>query len=733
MKYLISPLIAALMLFVLMPDVLCTEARAASEALKYDDGTREDGIRPWSDEVGSEVAVRFTPSSYPVILRQVRFFVSGSSGSAASTLFEVRIYDDDNGSYPGTRLNGAAITASANNANEWVIIDVSQQNIMINEGDFFVSMYWLAPPGSAGQNETQVVGLDTNTPIDGRSYVKWGGSDSWYGMSSTPGGDRDVMIRAVVQESNLFRVKGIPVLDITVDGNLSDWGNVPPTYVDDIGDNTTAHAGCDLKNVYVATNSDRDRLYVALEMTEPPNNENGIGGEPLVGYLIQFDDYTIESSGTTYHDWQTGIDRANNFWIWDLQKANDYDDPSNCTSYGGSGNTVSQYQQDEVIEFSFPTSLIGSPDSFAIYVYLWLRDGQNTNPDVMAGDLVLTFDPSVFSDWLETISSLDALLTWMKANIKYGWPMWPDMAGWRYKAPDEVFFSKIGECVSQSGFEAYVLGKIGYHCSLLWVDRKHPTICDHAVCYLRDADGFRYFEHAHHGFEGIHGPFPAVQKIGEDVNAHLRQGDEGEWVRVDLSPQNITINEGDFFVSMVWLTAPGTSGENAQFLAHDNSPPIDNRTSVKWGASGVWGFWAQPADAMMRATVGGWGHPSPTILQYDDDTKESERSPWTDETASEVAVRFTPTHYPATLWSVDFFVGLGGKPATPFEVRVYDDDNGVYPGSRMDHGGLSGATMYELFLFDNTGYGVDFPAFQQMLEPLKSGVPTGILMFLLSG
>ena len=66
MKHLISPLIAALMLFVLMPYVSCTEARAASETLKYDDGTREDGIRPWCDEVGSEVAVRFTPSSYPV-------------------------------------------------------------------------------------------------------------------------------------------------------------------------------------------------------------------------------------------------------------------------------------------------------------------------------------------------------------------------------------------------------------------------------------------------------------------------------------------------------------------------------------------------------------------------------------------------------------------------------------------------------------------------------------------
>jgi hypothetical protein len=182
--------------------IICAENSPTKTTLKYDDGTMEQGLVPWSDEIGSEVCVRFTPNCYPATLEDVQFFVSGTSGSAASTPFAVRIYDDDNGSYPGTLLNIDDITWSATKSNEWVSVDLSQQNIRIDEGDFFVSMYWLKAPGASGQNITQTIGIDTNAPIDERSYLKWGANDAWHKMSSTQKGDRDAMIRATYNEKN---------------------------------------------------------------------------------------------------------------------------------------------------------------------------------------------------------------------------------------------------------------------------------------------------------------------------------------------------------------------------------------------------------------------------------------------------------------------------------------------------------------------------------------------------
>ena len=501
---------------------------ASSTTLKYDDGISDLNFRPWSDNIGSEVAVRFTPISYPARLNQVQFFVSGNSVIAASTVFQVRIYDDDNGGYPGTLLSKSFPTASATKQGEWVTVDVSQQGISVADGDFFVSMYWLTPPGASGENDNQSLGMDGTAPIHGRSFAKWGGNDSWHPMSYATCGDMDAMIRAIVGGGgDLIRVRGVPVASIVLDGQLSDWGGISPVYVDATGDNTTLHPGCDIENVYVATNSTQDRLYVALKMTDLPNTENApAGSDPLVGYLIHFDDYGIQSSGTTYHDWQIGIDRANNFWVWDLRGDKDYDNSANLTFYSGSTNTITHYHQNAVIEFSFPISIIELPESFGMRLYLWLRDGQNTNPDTMGADVMLTFDPSLFPDFLTTKFSPQGLLTWMQGNITYGWPGYEathDISTWLYKAPDEVFYSKRGECISQSAFEAYVLEQNGYPCNLLFVNRLHNS--DHGICYWKEPGGYYYLEHAFYSFQGIHGPFFSVQEMGEDVYGHLVQMD----------------------------------------------------------------------------------------------------------------------------------------------------------------------------------------------------------------
>ncbi|MEA1973582.1 MAG: hypothetical protein U9N34_09900 [Candidatus Cloacimonadota bacterium] len=341
----------------------------------------------------------------------------------------------------------------------------------------------------------------------------------------------------VQADLNLIRVKGIPVANITVDGSLTDWNGLSPVYVDNVGDNGSTHAGCDLKNVYVATNASHDRLYFALEMTEQPNDEKAFNGHgTMVQYCIAFDDFNIDSYGTSYFDWQIGIDSENNYWIWDLREDKTYENAENMSWWGGNADNVhTVYRQGEIVEFSLGRSNLPLPESFAIRFYMVLRDGQNTNPDSMNYDVTLTFNPSAFKDTINSLSNHEDLLTWMKDNISYGWPgysMEDSMTYWIYKSPDEVFFSKRGDCAAQSAFEAYILNQKGYDTRLLWVDRIDYS--DHGVCYWPNASGYSYFEHAFSGHEGIHGPFNSVEDIGSDIYYKLNDGNQASYNLYDM-------------------------------------------------------------------------------------------------------------------------------------------------------------------------------------------------------
>jgi hypothetical protein len=123
-----------------------------------------------------------------------------------------------------------------------------------------------------------------------------------------------------------------------------------------------------------------------------------------------------------------------------------------------------------------------------------------------------------------TLTSPSKLLEWMKANISYGWPGWPDMNTWTYLSPQQVYANKQGDCTGQSSFEKYILAKHNYDVHLLWVDR--PNNSDHAVCYWRLEDKtYYYLEHAFWAYKGIYGPFSTVEAIGAHMYRHMVEYD----------------------------------------------------------------------------------------------------------------------------------------------------------------------------------------------------------------
>lgn len=131
---------------------------------------------PWSEIPGSEIAVKFTPDFYPQKIVKTRFYVP--SGAKPWTTFEVRVYKDED-ARPGNRLDSGNIRASAKMGNEWVEVSFSEQNIVIGEGSFFISMHWLTAPGSQGRKAQLLAAQFPKDENMGHTYFKWPHKEEW--------------------------------------------------------------------------------------------------------------------------------------------------------------------------------------------------------------------------------------------------------------------------------------------------------------------------------------------------------------------------------------------------------------------------------------------------------------------------------------------------------------------------------------------------------------------------
>ena len=171
----------------------------AGDEVFYDDGYPEAQYSPWWDKPGGQLAVVFTPADYPAVLTKVRFLV-GIDG-VPTTEFRVRVFGGSvsDGPDESRDLLGSEVRASAPFGNKWVEVDLSDRNIVINGGDFCVTMEWLTPAGDHGAN-AQFLGVDYSKP-DRRSWWKTDPISPWTRIEDVGNaGDQDLMIRATVAE-----------------------------------------------------------------------------------------------------------------------------------------------------------------------------------------------------------------------------------------------------------------------------------------------------------------------------------------------------------------------------------------------------------------------------------------------------------------------------------------------------------------------------------------------------
>lgn len=151
------------------------------------------------------------------------------------------------------------------------------------------------------------------------------------------------------------------------------------------------------------------------------------------------------------------------------------------------------------------------------------------------------------------------------------------------------------------------------------------------------------------------------------------------WVDVDVSSQNIVIEKGDVYVTVIWKT-PMSPG-----LGIDIAEPNELRTWVY--ENGLWDLlsdkypWAYTDQAMIRVLGYSYTPSSLITLAYDDGS--AEQGGIQQIAGDAVALRFTPPAYPYYLKNACIAIAnFGGDPTDKLEVQIYDDDNGT-PGALL--------------------------------------------------
>ena len=146
------------------PDVNVSLLLNKPVELIYDDATAED-----YGDIGSTdgyLALRFTPTSYPAQLKTARFYVWDET----TYPFELHLWDDDGiGGVPNSNLVTPfvvdPVVSSAHGEVAWFDVDLSEHNIIINSGDFYIGWQQLV-----GTKNNQV-GFDTNGTLYTRTWA----------------------------------------------------------------------------------------------------------------------------------------------------------------------------------------------------------------------------------------------------------------------------------------------------------------------------------------------------------------------------------------------------------------------------------------------------------------------------------------------------------------------------------------------------------------------------------
>jgi hypothetical protein len=159
-------------------EVNAVDMTQGSFMLSYATQQLPDGSVLWQGGDGG-VGVYLKPPSYPVFLDSVTLYISDFGGAQN---FRIEVYDDDNGTIPGTMLALESVSGSSYIPNSWVTVPLSSP-IEITEGGIYIG--WIHITGS-----TIAIGTETVGPISQQSFEYIGGNWATYRENAT----QDILI-----------------------------------------------------------------------------------------------------------------------------------------------------------------------------------------------------------------------------------------------------------------------------------------------------------------------------------------------------------------------------------------------------------------------------------------------------------------------------------------------------------------------------------------------------------
>jgi archaellum component FlaF (FlaF/FlaG flagellin family) len=179
-------------------------------------------------ELGGECAVRFTPFGYPCTVTGGSVNIwDGSWPQGVQLLpFDIAVYDDDGitpnpnvpDDFPGTELARITVTPDAFG---WVTFDFSDENIVLEDGDFYISFIQTAQAPQAPP-----IAVDSLDPAY-HNYIMYPGS-TWMGFTEYY---NDFMIRALVEGpgTNQFNPQPRQLMPVALSGKEQNCIQMAPS------------------------------------------------------------------------------------------------------------------------------------------------------------------------------------------------------------------------------------------------------------------------------------------------------------------------------------------------------------------------------------------------------------------------------------------------------------------------------------------------------------------------
>jgi len=129
--------------------------------LSYDDGMPDKSC--FQQVIGDKIAVKYTPLAYPCQLLGSFINITNYGSGNETDSIKLQVYNDNNG--PNDIIASKVIrntfnAAPSTTANTWYFVDLSEDSLIFDSGNFFIALEWLVSSSPEIGNDNENINND---------------------------------------------------------------------------------------------------------------------------------------------------------------------------------------------------------------------------------------------------------------------------------------------------------------------------------------------------------------------------------------------------------------------------------------------------------------------------------------------------------------------------------------------------------------------------------------------